>query len=1001
MSWKRHVAAVPQGAKLRAAIERVNSNLDYQTIGGSNSKFSSYLPEVYAGPPNRIERYQQYDNMDRDPEVAAALDIIADFSTQTEEQDKLPFNIVIKGDATDAEIEILNTALDKWSMINDFKKRIWKIFRSSIMYGDQFFVRDPETFEWFWVNHEKVEKIIVNEADGKKTDQYIVQELDLNLQTLVATLPTKNPNRGIAGWAGTAKNSGPVASGFTTAPTVTQGRFGMGQSASVIDAEHVIHLSLSEGLDANWPFGNSVLESVFKPFKQKELLEDAVIIYRVQRAPERRVFYIDVGDAPPHKAMEFVNRIKNEIHQRRIPSLTGGGTTILDAAYNPLCLALDTRIPLLDGRTLPLNELIIEFEDGKENWVYSCDPITGKIVPGNISWAGVTKRDTEVIKLTLDNGEILVVTPEHKIPVLGKGFVEAQNLTEDDSLISFETKNKSLVSSDSGRTYTQIYDHEQNKWIYVHRMVGNFFRHLGKHQEFTYLNEGHKTVVHHNDFDRYNNTPENLKWMNYKDHIKYHQDQNFWAKAPAQEAERVKAKISNTLREKWLNATPEERAKGLRNIEAARKKAVWLRNNDPEVKERYKRNASISRKKFLSENPTFLEKVLLPNLSNYQVNCPNQEKVYTQKMLQRIVRVVKKYNSNRIKTAELLKYDKILLEEIKRVNPVKSPNFKIKTDEFTTTLLDKTIKHFGYIGWKDFKKKVSVYNHRVVKIEILTEKQDVGTITIDAQEIWHNYHTFAIESGIFVKNSIIEDYFFPQSSDGRGSRVETLPGGSQTDELDDLKYFNNKLLRGLRVPPSFLAFGYQDDSGTIGFTDGRVGTAFMQEFRFAKHCKRLQNLVNPVFDREFKIFLRHRGIQIDAALFEIQLHEPQNFSKYRQIEIDSAQIGVYQPLSEVKYLSKRFLMKRYLGMSDDEILENETMWREENPDTVKAAIPGDVGVAAGGGGLSAIGVRPEPEELDAGDIGDEIPEEGGEGIESPISGTEETEAGGEEEELTL
>ena len=79
-----------------------------------------------------------------------------------------------------------------------------------------------------------------------------------------------------------------------------------------------------------------VLEAIFKVYKQKELLEDAIIIYRVQRAPERRVFYIDVGNMPTNKAMAFIERVKNEIHQKRIPNKTGGGANIMDAAYNPL-----------------------------------------------------------------------------------------------------------------------------------------------------------------------------------------------------------------------------------------------------------------------------------------------------------------------------------------------------------------------------------------------------------------------------------------------------------------------------------------------------------------------------------------------------------------------------------------------------------------------------------------------------------------------------------------
>jgi hypothetical protein len=75
------------------------------------------------------------------------------------------------------------------------------------------------------------------------------------------------------------------------------------------------------------------------------LLEDAILIYRIQRAPERRVFKIDVGNMPSHMAMAFVERVKNEIHQRRIPSQTGGGANVIDSAYNPLCLDLYTKIP--------------------------------------------------------------------------------------------------------------------------------------------------------------------------------------------------------------------------------------------------------------------------------------------------------------------------------------------------------------------------------------------------------------------------------------------------------------------------------------------------------------------------------------------------------------------------------------------------------------------------------------------------------------------------------
>ena len=102
---------------------------------------------------------------------------------------------------------------------------------------------------------------------------------------------------GVMTGAATSVNSNSNVYNFNTSGS-TGTRFSNTQKEMSIDASHVVHISLTEGLDPNWPFGISVLESVLKVFKQKELLEDAIIIHRVQRAPERRVFYIDVGNMP-------------------------------------------------------------------------------------------------------------------------------------------------------------------------------------------------------------------------------------------------------------------------------------------------------------------------------------------------------------------------------------------------------------------------------------------------------------------------------------------------------------------------------------------------------------------------------------------------------------------------------------------------------------------------------------------------------------------------------
>ena len=226
--------------------------------------------------------------------------------------------------------------------------------------------------------------------------------------------------------------------------------------------------------------------------------------------------------------------------------------------------------------------------------------------------------------------------------------------------------------------------------------------------------------------------------------------------------------------------------------------------------------------------------------------------------------------------------------------------------------------------------------------------------------------------------SIMEDYFFAQTAEGRGSKVETLPGGENLGQIDDLKYFNDKLMRGLRVPPSYL--GSLDSDGN-GYNDGRVGTAFIQEFRFTKFCERLQALVVEDLDREFKMFLKHRGVVIESSLFDLKFNTPQNFGKYRQAEVDQVMMNVFTAIEGADYVSKRFAMKRFLGLSDEEIMENEKLWAEEKGTGDPEGQDGLKSVGASVPGGEFEGGDPEFDETDADDT-----EEG-----SPISGAENAE----------
>jgi len=135
-----------------------------------------------------------------------------------------------------------------------------------------------------------------------------------------------------------------------------------------------------------------------------------------------------------------------------------------------------------------------------------------------------------------------------------------------------------------------------------------------------------------------------------------------------------------------------------------------------------------------------------------------------------------------------------------------------------------------------------------------------------------------------------------------------------------------------------------------------VGTALIQEYRFNQYCERLQRCIMQKLDDEFKMFLRWRGFNIDAGLFNITLCPPQNFASYRQSELDTSRIASYMQLEQLPYMSKRFMMERFLGLSKEEIVENEQLWREERDEPELETTQGQ--------DLRAIGVTPAGLESD-------------------------------------
>lgn len=180
--------------------------------------------------------------------------------------------------------------------------------------------------------------------------------------------------------------------------------------------------------------------------------------------------------------------------------------------------------------------------------------------------------------------------------------------------------------------------------------------------------------------------------------------------------------------------------------------------------------------------------------------------------------------------------------------------------------------------------------------------------------------------GQFDGSAMQQDFYFPVTAAGRGSRVETLPGGTEDFGSNLLKYFNEKISRGLRIPSSYMQ---GTDGAGAQYNDGKVGIAYIEELRFAQFVRRLQDRIDEIIDQEFKVYLKVVGLKVDDEIFKLKLPDPANFALYRQAALDSDLIGSYSNISSDKSLSRRFVLKRYLGLTDDEIQMNEVMLKQE------------------------------------------------------------------------
>jgi hypothetical protein len=170
--------------------------------------------------------------------------------------------------------------------------------------------------------------------------------------------------------------------------------------------------------------------------------------------------------------------------------------------------------------------------------------------------------------------------------------------------------------------------------------------------------------------------------------------------------------------------------------------------------------------------------------------------------------------------------------------------------------------------------------------------------------------------------SMLEDFWLPRREGGRGTEIQTLPGGQNLGEMEDVLFFQTKLYKALNVPPSRL----ESDSG---FSLGRESEISRDELKFSKFVDRLRNDFVELFDHLLRAQLLLKGIIKDEDWDQIK-HEIQykwaEDSYYREIkssEMLQSRLEILRDVSDYagRYYSMDFIRKEILQMTDEEIRE--------------------------------------------------------------------------------
>lgn len=279
----------------------------YEGVGAFSTSKTAVAPQVEY---ERRRKYSKFEKMDDYPEIGTALDIYADDATLLDEDCEFS---KIK-----TEHRILKDEYKEFIKNTKLNRYIWDITRNVVKYG--------ECFTENIVDLNNTDAGIQRVKILNPNYIYRVEDKYGYLVKFMQEVPVKDYQLGYSAVGASSPDK---------------------RRRVDLDKEQVVHFRRRTSDQNFYPYGKSVMAPAIKAWESLRLMEDAMVIYRLQRAPERRVFYIETGNIPQTKVEVFIERLKQKFKKEKFWNPQSGG---IDERYNPLAADEDFFVPHRNGK---------------------------------------------------------------------------------------------------------------------------------------------------------------------------------------------------------------------------------------------------------------------------------------------------------------------------------------------------------------------------------------------------------------------------------------------------------------------------------------------------------------------------------------------------------------------------------------------------------------------------------------------------------------------------